>query len=117
MLRSFTLKEFRINIPAIIKSRGLEAGGSVQQYVDSEVLRLSDPFIPKDTGALINSGITSTVIGSGKVVYNTPYARRWYYMPANFQGAPQRGNYWFERMKQQYATQILEGARKRATGQ
>lgn len=32
--------------------------------------------------------------------YATPYARRWYYRPANFTGAPMRGNYWFERMKQ-----------------
>lgn len=32
-------------------------------------------------------------------------------MPANFQGAPMRGNYWFERMKQQYKKQILQGAK------
>lgn len=94
-----------------MKSRNLESGGKAQQYVDSEVLRLSAPFIPKDTGALINSGITNTQIGSGEVKYNTPYARRWYYMPAHFQEAPQRGNYWFERMKQQYKEQILKGVK------
>ena len=49
-------------------------------------------------------------MGSGEIVYNTPYARRWYYMPADFQEAPERGNYWFDRMKQQYAQKILAGA-------
>lgn len=59
---------------------------------------------------MIESGIQNTQIGSGEVVYNTPYARRWYYMPANFQEAPQRGNYWFDRMKVEYGRAILEGA-------
>ena len=31
-----------------------------QQYVDSEVLRRCDPFVPKDTGELIRSGIRET---------------------------------------------------------
>lgn len=81
-----------------------------QQYVDSEVLRLNEPYVPKDTGELIRSGIRETRLGSGRVVYRTPYARRWYYHPANFQGAPKRGNYWFERMKANNAKRILRGA-------
>lgn len=106
-----TLKKFRWDLGLILRARGLEERGKVQQYIDSEVLRLNEPFVPRDTGALIQSGITNTDIGSGEVKYNTPYARRWYYMPANFQGAPERGNYWFERMKQQYRKQILQGAK------
>lgn len=108
----------QFNTQQIIARRGLEKGGRVQQYIDSEVLRLCEPFVPKDIAAasqggnLIQSGITNTIIGSGEVKYNTPYARRWYYMPARFQGAPQRGNYWFERFKQQYRNQILEGAKE-----
>ena len=70
--------------------------------------------MPKDSNALIESGVINTNIGSGEVVYNTPYARRWYYMPANFQEAPQRGNYWFERMKQESAKAILESAAREA---
>lgn len=104
-------KAFQYDLKTILKSRNLDTGGKAQQYVDSEVLRLSEPFIPRDTGALINSGIVNTQIGSGEVKYNTPYARRWYYMPASFQGAPMRGNYWFERMKQQYRNSILQGAK------
>lgn len=107
-------KTFEYDLQKILKSKGLDTRGKVQQYIDSEVLRLSEPFIPKDTGVLIDSGIQNTDIGSGEVKYSTPYARRWYYMPANFQEAPQRGNYWFERMKQQYKESILRGAQERA---
>lgn len=73
-------------------------------------------MVPKDTGALKQSGITHTQIGTGQVKYRTVYARRWYYRPAHFDQAPMRGNYWFERMKQQYAEQILRGAKKLADG-
>lgn len=69
-----------------------------QRFVDSEVLRKCTRYVPKDTGELIRSGIRETRIGSGEVIYKTPYARRWYYEPARFQGAPMRGNHWFERM-------------------
>lgn len=89
---------------------------SVQEFVDSECLRLCDPLVPKDTGILKQSGIMHTQIGSGEVKYRTPYARRWYYMPASFSEAPERGNYWFERMKAQYKQQILAGAKKVAGG-
>lgn len=101
---------FVYDINSILKKRGLETQGRVQEYIDSEVLRLCETLVPKDQGALISSGIANTKIGSGEVIYNTPYARRWYYMPANFNEAPNRGNFWFERMKQQYKQQILEGA-------
>ncbi len=107
----------------ILRNRGLEEWGKVQEYIDSECLRLCSPFIPKDTGDLIASGKIHTQIGSGEVKYRTPYARRWYYMPANFSegsgsgmNAIGRGNYWFERMKQQHKEAILTGARKRAKG-
>lgn len=85
----------------------------VQQFVDSEVLRLCDPYVPMDTGILKQSGIMHTVIGSGEVKYRTPYARRWYYREAYFQGAPKRGTYWFERMKNEGGKgAILRGAKE-----
>ena len=111
---TFSLKSFNYNKDQIIRNRGLEDGGIVQKFIDSECLRLTSPFVPKDTGALIESGTINTKIGSGEIKYRTPYARRWYYMPAQFQGAPQRGNYFFERMKQQYKEKILAGAKKLA---
>jgi hypothetical protein len=107
----FRLKAFNCDSQEVVKRRGLEDGGKVQKYIDTECLRLSAPKVPKDTGALIESGNIHTKIGSGQLEYRTPYARRWYYMPASFQEAPERGNYWFERMKQQYREQILKGAK------
>ena len=108
----FILKAIQFNQQQALKKRGLEDGGRVQQYIDNQVLRLCEPKIPKDTGALIASGKIHTQIGSGEVKYRTVYARRWYYMPAKFQQAPERGNYWFERMKQQHKQHILDGAKK-----
>lgn len=89
---------------------------AAQEFIDSECLRYCDRLVPKDTGILKQSGIMHTQIGSGKVKYRTPYARRWYYIPAQFSEAPERGNYWFERMKVQHAKQILAGAGKLAGG-
>ena len=65
-----TFKAFNCDISKVISSRGLDTGGKVQQYIDSEVLRLNEPFVPKDTGELIQSGIKNTEIGSGEVKYN-----------------------------------------------
>lgn len=108
----FILKAFQFNKQKALKKRGLEEGGRVQQHIDSKVLEHNAPKVPKDTGNLIESGTIHTQIGSGKVKYRTVYARRWYYMPAKFKEAPERGNYWFERMKQQHKQHILDGANK-----
>lgn len=112
----FRLSSIRYNMDEILRSRHLEDDGEVQRFIDTECLRLSAPKIPKDTNALIESGNIHTKIGSGQLEYLTPYARRWYYREADFQEAPERGNYWFERMKQQYKDQILEGVKRIAGG-
>lgn len=97
----------------IIRNHGLEKGGAVQTFIDNEVLKRCSPYVPWDTGMLNRSGTMHTDIGSGKVVYNTPYARRWYYEPAKFHGAPRRGNYWFHRMLDEGGrVAILRGAAK-----
>ena len=112
---TFSLQSVDVNESQVMRDHGLDPKGEVQKYIDSEVLRLCDPYIPFDVGTLRDSGIENTVIGSGEVKWRTPYARRWYYMPARFQGAPQRGNYWFERMKRDGGKeQILAGAKKMA---
>ena len=112
----FRLKSFNFNHQMALKKRGLEEKGKVQKYIDSKVLEYCEPLVPKDTGALIASGKVHTQIGSGEVKYRTVYARRWYYMPAKFHQAPERGNYWFERMKQKHKKHILDGAKKIASG-
>ena len=112
----FRLKTFECNPKNVIRKRHLEDDGEVQKFIDTECLRLCAEKTPKDTGALIESGNINTKIGSGQLEYRTPYARRWYYREAAFQEAPERGNYWFERTKQQYKKQILAGAQKIANG-
>ena len=112
----FVFTEFKCNPAEVIKDHGLEDNGRVQQFIDTQCLQLCEDLIPKDTGALIQSGIINTRIGSGEVKWSTPYARRWYYMPATFQEAPQRGNYWFDRMKAQYKDKILAGAKRLTNG-
>ena len=82
-----------------------------QEFVDSEVIRKMDPYTPMDSGFLKKSPILLTVIGSGIITQMTPYARKWYYTPAKFAGAPMRGTHWFERMKNEGGKEaILRGA-------
>ena len=116
MPNMFTLKSVNVDPDGVLDAHGLAPNGEVQKFIDSEVLRYCEPLVPFDQGTLIQSGIINTVVGSGKVQYRTPYARRWYYMPAHFQEAPRRGNYWFERAIHEEGgkDQILAGARKLA---
>jgi len=94
-----TLKSYEYDLKLALSKRGLETNGKVQKFIDSEVLRKNEPLIPYANGDIVKSGINNTIQGSGEIKYQTPYARRWYYMPAEYQDAPMRGNYWFERMK------------------
>lgn len=71
--------------------------------------------MPFDHHTLIESSQIQTQIGSGELTWNTPGARRLYYHPEyNFskEKNADAGGYWFERMKEQYKEQILEGAQK-----
>lgn len=81
-----------------------------QKILDSEVLRRCDPYVPRYSGRLIDSGVKGTIIGSGKVEYIAPYAIYQYYgnKGKGRQGLTKRskknykclrGAYWFERMK------------------
>lgn len=89
-----------------------------QSFVDSEVLRLMQPYTPLRTGMLIKSATLGTVIGSGRIKQTTPYAARQYYTTATTRSYdPRRGAYWFERMKIDQKGYILRGAAQRAGAQ
>lgn len=90
----------------IIERRGLEDGGRVQQVLDSEILHHCEPYIPFDTGMLRDSGPLSTEIGSGIIVYDTPYARKQYYENSGGEGL--RGRLWFERAKADHLKDWVE---------
>ena len=62
-----------------LTARGLEPGGRVQQAIDNAVIRYSIPYVPFKTGTLATSPYRASPPGSGKVIYETPYARYQYY--------------------------------------
>jgi len=94
---------------------------TAQKFIDNEVLRLSDPLIPMQSGMLRKSGQLGTVIGSGEVTYIAPYAQYIYYgklmvgrapktltnRPLSFHVGQAK---WFEVMKAAHKTRILTGA-------
>ena len=80
-----------------------------QNVIDSEVLRLCGPLVPKKTGNLERSGIAK----GGEVDYTANYARKQYYDTAETRSYDaRRGGKWFQRMKTQYKQQILDKAQK-----
>lgn len=91
---------------------------SAQYAFDAEVLRLTDPFTPKDTGTLIASAKLYSKLGEGKLVWQTPYARAQYYIPRGVgsQTGYLRGYRWGERAKtanlkhlQEFAANAVKG--------
>lgn len=103
-------------VVVLMKKRHLGEGERVQKKVDSECLRLMAGYTPLDTSQLVRSATDHTIIGSGRIVQRTPYAKRHYYKPAHFQGAPKRGNLWFLRMKKDHKENILKVAKKASGG-
>lgn len=82
-----------------------------QKFVDSEFIRLTDPYVPFRTGATKDSAINNTVIGSGLITYATPYVRHiWKHPEWNFNGAPMRGAYWSQRSWADHGEEIIRGA-------
>ena len=53
--------------------------GKAQAFIDRECLNKMKPYTPFRTGIMEKSATLGTVIGSGKIVYNSPYARYQYY--------------------------------------
>lgn len=83
-----------------------------QRFLDSEVLRCCGPYVPMRTGYLFKSGNTGTVIGSGKVIYNAPYAKKCYYLRgASFSKDkhPLACAQWFEPAKAENLTEWRNG--------
>ena len=69
-----------------------------------------DPLTSRLTGYMIKSATLGTVIGSGKIEYLAPYARKQYYEGKGDGG--NRGRLWFERMKTSKAETIQKGANR-----
>lgn len=90
-----------------------------QRWLDNEVLKDCQPYVPMRSGNLMDSGVTGTTIGSGEVVYTAPYARRMYYgTHFNFSKAkhPQACAQWFEKSKSVNKDKWREGVQKIVKG-
>lgn len=90
-----------------------------QKWLDNEVLKDCQPYVPMRSGNLMNSGVSGTTLGSGKVVYNAPYAKRMYY-GTNFNFSklkhPQACAQWFEKAKSVHKEDWKQGVQKIVKG-
>lgn len=90
-----------------------KAFNNAQKWLDNAVLRDTEQFVPMRTGALKQSGILGTVVGSGKIKYIAPYARKQYF--ANFAPSkaahPQASREWFEVSKAVNGVQWFNGVK------
>lgn len=84
-----------------------------QKFIDNEILRRSDPYVPFKTGSLKRSGITGTRVGTGVIKYTAPYAK-----PQYFKGkaSGQRGRKWVKRMWLSQGKEIIKSANKMLNG-
>ena len=106
--------KFHINTQSCL-GRFNKKYSAAQKFLDSEVLRDSAPYVPMRTGNLMNSGVTGTVIGSGKIEYNAPYAKCMYYgVSFHFSKDkhPQACAQWFEKAKAAKKDAWLNGVNK-----
>lgn len=88
-----------------------------QMYLDSEILRLSNRYVPLRTSMLQKSGILGTEIGKGEACWIAPYARRQYYKTADSRSYdPKRGGHWFQRMWADHGNAIVAETKKKAGG-
>ena len=73
----------------------------VQAPLDALILQDSNFFCPIKTGTLQKSAIINSRLGSGELVWKTPYARRQYYdyHKPPYQPNPNACGKWFEAAK------------------
>ena len=76
--------------------------GDAQRALDEQVLKDSNFYAPEDTGTLQDSAVMYTKIGSGVIVWQTPYAKS-LYNGVGFEFSkdknPNACAKWFERAK------------------
>jgi len=68
--------EVDINTAEILKRRGLGGDNRAQKYLASEVKRLSDPYVPMQSGTLKNTAVVAA--DGSSLTYIQPYAHYQY---------------------------------------
>lgn len=94
------------NVKITLKESGIKSDiesktQQQQKYFDALVLQDSNFFCPIKTGTLQKSAIINSRLGSGELVWKTPYARRQYYEYSKppYQPNPNACGKWFEAAK------------------
>lgn len=91
-----------------------------QKWLDNEILKDCDPYVPMRTGTLVGSGIRGTSLGDGRIVYSAPYARSMYYgLGMNFSKDKHQlaCAEWFEKAKATKKDKWINGANKVLKGE
>lgn len=100
----------KFNAGEVLKKMGIGGSDKVQKYLASEVVRLSDKYVPMQQGMLKNQRQIAS--DGSQIVYTQPYAHYQYYgevmagrapkdytgRKLTYNGAPMRGPRWTERM-------------------
>lgn len=123
----------------MLAERNLESGGRVQRVIDNAVIRYDMDYVPRQTGVLAASphggytpgavvyntpyarylyygevmGSNIPIIEGGDVVgfFSPPGMPKHLTGRAlHYNGEPQRGSFWFERMKADHLDDIIEEA-------
>lgn len=89
------------------KQLGINEKGKVQQFVDKTVRDNLMAYVSFRTGKQEQSIKLATILGSGRVVINVPYAEYQAYSKRIKKRVGKRGTYPFERMKADKKESIL----------
>ena len=94
------------NTKTVLNDAGIKAdieakARQVQAPLDALIMADSNYFCPIKTGTLQKSAIINSRLGSGELVWKTPYARRQYYdyHKPPYQPNPNACGKWFEAAK------------------
>ena len=94
------------NTKTVLNDAGIKAdieakARQVQAPLDALIMADSNYFCPIKTGTLQKSALINSRLGSGELVWKTPYARRQYYEYSKppYQPNPNACGKWFEAAK------------------
>lgn len=96
------------------KQLGINEKGKVQEFIDMTVRNNLMAYVSFRTGTQQKSIKLSTILGSGRVIINVPYAEYQAYSKRIKKRVGKRGTYPFERMKADKKDSILRQAVKYA---
>ena len=113
-----------INTAKIMRERGLGGDNRAQLYLASEVKRLSDPYVPMQSGVLKNTAVIAA--DGSSITYVQPYAHYQYYgevmagrapkqytgKKLTYSGAPMRGAQWDKRMMADKSKELVSNLEK-----